>query len=79
MDRKRKVGVKGEKIALDYLLDKGMHIEALNWRAGHKEIDIIAKENEMVVFIAVRDPAGSGLKRRRAVSQSATAARHTAI
>ena len=51
---KKNLGIKGEKIALDFLKNKGMEILQTNFRYGHKEIDIIAKHNNVVVFIEVK-------------------------
>lgn len=48
------LGKKGEMIAGRYLLDKGYAILHYNWRSGHKEIDIIAKEGNVLVFVEVK-------------------------
>lgn len=44
-------GQLGEKMAVDYLRDKGYEILNTNWRYQHKEIDIIARtrQNELVI------------------------------
>jgi len=46
------LGELGENIAAEYLLGKGYKILERNWRFGHKEIDIIARDtgkNELVI------------------------------
>ena len=48
------LGVLGEEIAVNFLLGKGYLIEALNWRTGHLEIDIIAHQNGILVFLEVK-------------------------
>lgn len=54
MDRNRRIGEKGEKIAKDYLVSQGYEILELNWRHGHKEIDIIARKEECLIFFEVK-------------------------
>ena len=51
------LGKKGEMLAARYLLDKGYAILEYNWRSGHKEIDIIAKERDTLVFVEVKSRA----------------------
>jgi putative endonuclease len=48
------IGKSGEDTALKYLLESGYCIEATNWRKGRAEIDIIAKEDDILVFIEVK-------------------------
>lgn len=48
------LGKKGEMLASRCLLDKGFAILHYNWRSGHKEIDIIAKERDTLVFVEVK-------------------------
>ena len=47
-------GIKGEEIAADYLRLKGYTILDTNWRSGHKEIDIIARFKETIIFVEVK-------------------------
>lgn len=48
------LGAKGEMLAARYLLDKGYAVHHYNWRSGHKEIDIIAQERDVLVFVEVK-------------------------
>ena len=48
------LGNKGEMLASRYLLDKGFAVLHYNWRSGHKEIDLIARERDMLVFVEVK-------------------------
>jgi putative endonuclease len=48
------LGNKGEMLAARYLADKGFAVLEYNWRSGHKEIDIIAKERDVLVFVEVK-------------------------
>ena len=43
-----------EFMACRYLEKQGYLIQETNWRCGHKEIDIIAKEGEMLVIVEVK-------------------------
>ena len=47
-------GRSGEKKAVEYLKSKGFEILFTNYRYGHKEIDIIARDKNNVVFIEVK-------------------------
>ena len=48
------LGNKGEMLASRYLLDKGYAILHYNWRSGHKEIDLIARDRDVLVFVEVK-------------------------
>lgn len=54
MNTNRKIGEKGELIAQTYLSALGLEILEINWRTGHKEIDVICKENDIYIFIEVK-------------------------
>ena len=51
------LGNKGEMLASRFLLDKGYAVHHHNWRSGHKEIDIIAQERNVLVFVEVKSRA----------------------
>lgn len=48
------LGCKGEMLAARFLLNKGMAIMHYNWRSGHKEIDLIARDRDVLVFVEVK-------------------------
>lgn len=48
------LGSKGEMLAARFLLDKGYAVLHYNWHSGHKEIDLIAKERDVLVFVEVK-------------------------
>lgn len=50
----RKIGDEAEEIASTFLLNKGWEILARNYYAGHYEIDIIAKDGPIYVFLEVK-------------------------
>ena len=50
----QQTGQHGEQLAASYLRHKGYAIVALNWRCKHGEIDLIAREEDTLVFVEVR-------------------------
>lgn len=56
MDTKttRQIGDQGENLACDYLVQLGWEILERNYFSGHSEVDIIAKDGEIFVFIEVK-------------------------
>lgn len=48
------LGRKGEEVAVGYLISKGHHIVARNWRFRGYEIDIISEVEEYIVFVEVK-------------------------
>lgn len=60
----RNLGRRGEAAAEAYLLQRGYHILARNYRCPLGELDVVAQEGGSVVFIEVKtrrgDRAGSG-------------------
>lgn len=54
----REIGEKGESLAVHYLANLGYKILDRNWHFGHKELDIIAKDGEMLVIVEVKSTTG---------------------
>lgn len=48
------LGRNAEYIARNYLVDKGYAIVDTNWRSGHKEIDIVARQGDVLVVVEVK-------------------------
>lgn len=48
------IGSKAETIAADYLLGQGYRIVSRNWRCQWGELDLIAQDGELMVFIEVK-------------------------
>ena len=48
------LGKSGEDLASAYLREKGYRIAFKNWRWGKHEIDIIAENDEYIVFVEVK-------------------------
>lgn len=51
---KGNVGVWGEGIAKQYLEGQGFSILETNWHSSHREVDIIAQKDSIVVFVEVK-------------------------
>lgn len=50
----RQTGRKGEDLAAEHLMQNGYEILKRNYYAGHAEIDIIAKNEQAIVFVEVK-------------------------
>lgn len=48
------LGKLGEDLAYKYLLDKGFRIVCRNWHYERKEVDIIAMDGDVLVFVEVK-------------------------
>lgn len=54
MAKHNTLGQKGEKLAVDFLIKLGYTIEEINWIEKKFEIDIIARDNNELVFVEVK-------------------------
>ena len=69
----REKGIKGEKAAIEHLRREGYKIIVTNFRTRMGEIDIIAKDGDVIVFVEVKsalsprfgDPVGWVTKRKQ--------------
>jgi putative endonuclease len=48
------IGKWGENAAVDFLTARGYSIEARNVRTPYGEIDIVAKQNDLTIFVEVK-------------------------
>ena len=53
-DNRQKIGVMGEQLAANYLRKTGKKILCTNYRCRYGEIDIIARDQETILFIEVK-------------------------
>lgn len=53
-DRRVARGRRFESLAGRFYTDLGFEILERNWRAGHKEIDLIVRNDRLVVFVEVK-------------------------
>lgn len=49
-----RLGVWGENVAATYLQKKGYCILERDWHSTHRDIDIIAQQGEVIVFVEVK-------------------------
>lgn len=54
LNHSKELGKRGESIAVEYLLKNGYKIIHRNWHYGHKEIDIVARQNNLLVIVEVK-------------------------
>lgn len=54
------LGTRGERITGNYLQGKGYQILERNWRCRRAEIDLIAMDGDILVFIEVKTRSGIG-------------------
>jgi len=48
------LGKRGEELAASFLEEKGYHLLERNWRFSYAEVDIIAKDDDILVFVEVK-------------------------
>ena len=58
---RRERGALGEKIALDFLIERDFTILERNFRCREGEIDIIARQGDCLVFVEVRARTSSNM------------------
>jgi putative endonuclease len=58
--KRKETGNLGEKLAREFLEQRGYAIIETNYRSASGEIDIIAKQKDYLVFIEVRTKRGPG-------------------
>ena len=60
MADKDALGRRGEQLAADYLVGRGLTIVERNWRCSLGEIDLVVREGAETVFVEVKTRAGLG-------------------
>jgi len=54
------VGAWGERVAVDHLVSAGMVVLDRNWRCASGEIDIVARDGDVLVICEVKTRSGTG-------------------
>lgn len=54
------LGARGERIAADYLIARGLILIERNWRCTYGELDLIMRDGETCVAIEVKTRSGTG-------------------
>lgn len=57
MAKHNELGCLGEEVAARYLIQKGYNILARDWRIGHRDLDIVAFKDGVVIFVEVKTRA----------------------
>ncbi len=52
------LGMQGEEIAARYMVEHGYTVLDRNWRSGHKELDMVARRDDTLVFLEVKTRCG---------------------
>jgi putative endonuclease len=60
MGDRQELGRDGEDAVAGYLTQRGMTVVTRNWRCRYGEIDIIAREGAVLVFVEVKTRRGTG-------------------
>lgn len=58
MSKHNETGARGERLAEEFLITNGYRILHRNWRTDRKEVDLIAIDQDEVVFIEVKTRSG---------------------
>ncbi|MCA1900531.1 MAG: YraN family protein [Chloroflexi bacterium] len=61
MTNKKEIGAWGEKIAAEWLAERGCEIVARNVRTPYGEIDIVAQQDDVTLFVEVKTRASKSL------------------
>ena len=48
------IGKRGEELAVNLLVSKGLQILETNWHMGHLEVDVIAANKNEIIFVEVK-------------------------
>lgn len=59
MDRRKQTGQYGEDLAAALLSEKGYQVIERNWRRPTGELDLVAQDNDTLVFVEVRTRSGA--------------------
>ena len=54
LNHSKELGKLGEEVAAEYLAHAGYKIRHRNWHFGHKELDIVATLNNMLIVVEVK-------------------------
>jgi putative endonuclease len=59
MESKTTFGRQGEDLAVEFLLKEGYEILERNWYFRHNEVDILAKDKDILVIVEVKTRSGN--------------------
>jgi putative endonuclease len=58
--KRREVGILGERIARSFLEENGYDIVETNYRCPEGEIDLVVRQDDLLIFVEVRTRRGIG-------------------
>lgn len=70
MAEHNELGKNGEDLAVNFLEGKGYQIIARNWRCGSNELDIVALDGDMLVFVEVKTRHSDYIDPRTSMSKT---------
>ena len=79
-DDRQDIGLAGERIAEDWLVARGWTVLARRFRSGHRDLDLVVKQDAQVAFVEVKARRGAaygspieavGWRKRRELARSA--------
>lgn len=70
MAEHNELGKNGEDFAVNFLEGKGYQIIDRNWRCGNLELDIVALDGDMLVFVEVKTRHSDYIDPRTSMSRS---------
>jgi putative endonuclease len=73
---RRKLGTFGESAAAAHLLRQGYELIARQWRCSAGEMDLVARQDDVLVFVEVRTRSGNAYG---SPEESVTAAKQTRL
>jgi putative endonuclease len=59
-DARQALGILGERVAARWLVRLGWRIVAHRYRSGHRDLDLVARREDVVAFVEVKARRGTG-------------------
>ena len=79
-DDRNDIGLAGERVAEDWYVARGWEVLARRFRSGHRDLDLVVRQDRQVAFVEVKTRRGLGYgapieavgwKKRRELARSA--------
>jgi putative endonuclease len=53
-DRRQRRGVRGELVAMEFLVSLGWEVEAHRFRLGRHDLDLVVRQGQLIAFVEVK-------------------------